>query len=52
MDSGISWDSVKFSNNGEIDSIGLCKQCVDASLNLDDRQSKAGIKHIRFDNID
>lgn len=50
MDSGSMWDNVKFDNNGEID-LDLYEQWTDASLNLDDGQSKISNKHNRFDII-
>jgi hypothetical protein len=42
MGSGSPWDNVK------LDNFGIFKQWVDASLDLDDGQSKAGSKHIFY----
>jgi hypothetical protein len=51
MDNSNMWNSVKFNSNNDVSSSGLCKQLVDASLYMDDGQSKASNKHNRLGGI-
>jgi hypothetical protein len=51
MDNNNMWNSVKFNSNSDVSSSGLCKQLVDASLHMDDGQSKASNKHNRLGGI-
>jgi hypothetical protein len=52
VDNSNLWNSVKFNSNSDVSNSGLCEQLVDASLDMDDGQSKASNKDNRFGGIE